>query len=122
MEAPVRVDPSLIARCGLYCGACGRFLKGSCPGCRENTRAGWCKVRSCCGEHGHASCADCGDPQDPRDCRKFNNPIARLFGLVFNSDRAACVERLRELGPDRYAAFMASRRLQSLPRRGPQPG
>jgi hypothetical protein len=118
MEADIRVDPALIARCGLYCGACRKLLAGRCPGCRENARATWCKVRSCCAERGFSSCADCGAPPDPRDCRKFNNPVARLFGLVFNSNRAACVARIRELGPERYAAEMASRRLQSLPRRG----
>jgi hypothetical protein len=117
----VRTDPQLIARCGLYCGACGRFRKGRCPGCSENTKASWCKVRSCCGEHGYASCAECATPKDPRACRKFNNLIARLFGLVFNSDRAVCIERIRRLGPDGYAAFMATHRLQSLPRRGPRP-
>jgi len=120
MEA-IRNDPNLIARCGLYCGACRRFLKGSCPGCHQNAKAGWCKVRSCCQEHGYASCADCETRQDPRACGKFNNVIAKLFGLVFNSNRAACVDKIRALGPEQYAAFMSGRRLQSLPRRGPQP-
>jgi len=117
MEA-IRTDPKLIARCGLYCGACRRFLKGSCPGCHENAKAGWCKVRSCCQEHGYASCASCETHQDPLACRKFDNVIAKLFGLIFKSNRAACVAKLRALGPDGYAAFMATRRLQSLPRRG----
>jgi hypothetical protein len=120
MEA-IRVDTSSIARCGLYCGACRRFLKGSCPGCHQNAKAGWCKVRSCCQEHDYASCANCEEHQDPRDCRKFNNVIAKLFGLLFNSNRAGCVDKIRALGPEQYAAFMAARRLQSLPGRGPQP-
>jgi hypothetical protein len=117
----IRIDPNLIARCGLYCGACGKFQKGSCPGCHENSKASWCKPRSCCNESGFASCADCKTVQDPRACPKFDSVIANLFGLVFNSDRAACIAKLRDLGPDAYAAFMASHRLQSLPRRGPKP-
>lgn len=118
----IRIDPNLIARCGLYCGACGKFKKGSCPGCRENTKASWCKVRSCCNDSGYSSCADCANPRDPSDCRKFNNVIANLFGLVFNSNRNACITKIRELGPEKYAAYMAAHRLVSLPRRGPQPG
>jgi hypothetical protein len=120
MEA-IRTDVALIARCGLYCGACRRLLKGSCPGCHQNTKAGWCKVRSCCQERGYGSCAGCATHPDPRACRKFNNPIAKVFGLVFNSNRAACVDKIRALGPEAYAAFMASRRRQSMPRRGSQP-
>jgi len=26
-------DEKLVAKCGLYCGACGAYLKGRCPGC-----------------------------------------------------------------------------------------
>ncbi len=117
----IRADIDLIAHCGLYCGACPKFLKGRCPGCRQNSKASWCKVRSCCQEHGYATCADCGTHEDPRTCRKFDNAIAKLFGLVFNSNRAACIAKIRLLGPLPYAEFMASHRLQSLPRRGPQP-
>ncbi len=121
MVTEARADRNLIARCGLYCGACGKFTKGKCPGCAENTKASWCKVRSCCGERGYASCADCTSPKDPRACAKFNNPIARLFGVIFNSDRAACIGKIREIGPEGYAAFMAARGLQALPRRGRRP-
>jgi len=120
MEA-IRSDPKLIARCGLYCGSCRRFVKGSCPGCAQNSRASWCKVRTCCQEHGYASCAECETHPDPRTCKKFDNAIAKLFGLFFNSNRAACVDMIREIGPVGYAEFMALRRLQSLPRRGPAP-
>ncbi len=118
-EPAVALEPKaeLVARCGLYCGACGRYLKGRCPGCRENAKAGWCKVRSCCAEHSYASCADCTEHLDPAGCARFDNFIARLFGLVFNSNRRACVLKIRELGPQGYAAFMAAERRQSLPRR-----
>ena len=60
-EQTAALEPKaeLVARCGLYCGACGSYLKGRCPGCRENVKATWCKVRACCGEHSYASCADC---------------------------------------------------------------
>jgi len=116
MEA-IRTDPKLIARCGLYCGACARYLKGSCPGCEQNTKATWCKVRSCCNAAGFATCANCKSTSNVRDCSKFNNFISKLFGLVFNSDRAACIEKIREIGLEEYAVYMASRGCPSLPRR-----
>ena len=87
---PIAADVNLVAYCGLYCGACGAYRRGRCPGCHENSKATWCKVRSCCMENGHSSCADCKTPADPRECRKFNNFIAKIFGLIFRSDRRAC--------------------------------
>ena len=36
-------DAAYVAACGLYCGACRKFVKGQCPGCWENKKADWCK-------------------------------------------------------------------------------
>jgi hypothetical protein len=69
-------------------------------------------------DRGFASCAECHDFARPQDCKKLDNPIARVFGLLFNSDRAASLLKLRELGPTEYASFMAQRRRVALPRRG----
>ncbi|MBI5543343.1 MAG: DUF3795 domain-containing protein [Deltaproteobacteria bacterium] len=110
-------DPKLIARCGLYCGACPSYRKGRCPGCRENAKASWCKVRTCCAEHRYESCADCQEHPDPKTCPKFHNFIARTIGWVLNSDRRACIYKIREVGREGFAAFMTERKLQSLPRR-----
>lgn len=38
--------------------------------------------------------------------------------LVSFSDCAACVAKIKAIGPDESAAFMATRRRVSLPRRG----
>lgn len=109
-------NPELIAYCGLYCGSCKAYLKDKCPGCHENSKASWCKVRSCNIEHGYKSCADCTEYSDPRECRKFNNFISKVFGLVFGSDRAACISKIKEYGYDEYASFMTENRLQSIKR------
>jgi len=111
-------DAGLVACCGLYCGACRAYLKGRCPGCRENLKATWCKVRSCCREKQYASCADCTEFPDPDDCRLFNNFISRVFAFFFNSNRQACILKIREIGPESYAEVMCQGRKQSLPRGG----
>ena len=107
-------DARQVAYCGLYCGACRAYLKDRCPGCHENDRATWCKVRSCCKEHDLASCADCTEFGDPNDCRKFNNLVAKLFGLVFRSDRAACIRQIALIGLEKHAQDMAQNRRQSI--------
>lgn len=101
-------DTSLVARCGLYCGACKRYLKGGCPGCTDNVKASWCKVRTCCIEREYASCADCVDFDDPKNCGKYNSVIARLFGVILRSDRRSCIMQIKEHGAEVYAETMAA--------------
>jgi hypothetical protein len=105
----MKVDKNLIAFCGLYCGACSRLAGEKCHGCRENDKASWCGVRTCCLEHGFASCADCTEFPSVRNCGKFNNFIARIFGFVFRSDRAACIEAIKENGYEAFAREMTAR-------------
>jgi hypothetical protein len=107
-------DPKLVAYCGLYCGACRSYLKGSCPGCHENTKASWCRIRSCCIEKNYLSCAACSEFSDVREWRKFNNFFSKLFAVIFHSDRPACIEKIREAGYEAYASFMAENHLQSI--------
>jgi hypothetical protein len=107
-------DVNLVANCGLYCGACRAYLRGRCLGCRENHKATWCKVRACCIGNQFASCADCKDFQNPNDCRKFNNLIAKVFGWIFRSDRAACICQIRQLGLEAHAADMANSKRQTI--------
>jgi hypothetical protein len=113
---PIVADAKLVARCGLYCGACGAYRRERCPGCHENQKATWCKVRTCCGENGYASCAECSTVADPRNCKKFNNIISKLFGLIFRSDRRACIVQIREKGLQAHADLMAASQTQSIRR------
>ncbi|THB78330.1 MAG: DUF3795 domain-containing protein [Desulfobacteraceae bacterium] len=114
---PVTQDTNLVAKCGLYCGACPRYLKGKCAGCSENHKASWCKSRSCCMEKGFRSCADCSDHDDVMTCPKFDTLTARLFGLVFNSDRAACIRSIRDVGYEQYADTMTREKRMTFKRR-----
>jgi hypothetical protein len=110
-------DPKLVAFCGLYCGECGKYKHGKCPGCAENVKAGWCKIRSCCQEHQYSTCAACTQFSTVQDCGKFNNFMARVFGLIFRSDRPADIARIKEVGVEAYANEMAARGSQGF-RRG----
>lgn len=109
-------DKNLVAFCGLYCGACRSYLSGKCPGCKENIKATWCKVRSCCLENNFSSCADC-TVLPLKDCRKHNSFISKIFGLVFNSDRAACIEQIKVIGYDGFALEMTNTRRQTIRRK-----
>lgn len=109
-------DTSLIAFCGLYCGACRSYISGKCPGCRENAKATWCKIRSCNLENGFKSCADC-TLTGLKDCKKYNSFIGKAFGFIFNSDRAACIGQIKILGYGKFAVEMAQSKRQSIPRR-----
>jgi hypothetical protein len=110
----VVANKELVAYCGLYCGACKKYLAGSCPGCHENSKASWCKIRSCNMEHGYGSCADCKEFANPADCKKFNNFISKIFALIFKSDRAACIAQIKATGMEEFARYMAENKLQSI--------
>jgi len=113
----IQTDVGLIAMCGLYCAACGKFLKGKCPGCHENKKASWCGIRICCFEKKIASCADCDQFDDVMSCKKYNSFMAKLFGFIFKSDRAACVQAIRENGYEQFAADMAKNKVMTFKRK-----
>jgi len=109
-------DPSRIAFCGLYCGACKKFLSDKCPGCQQNQKASWCKVRTCCMELGIKSCADCTEKAPIEDCKKLDSFMAKVFGFFFNSDRMACLKLIKDEGYDAYAEKMAQDGKMTIPR------
>lgn len=112
----ITTDPNLVAYCGLYCGACGAYQKGRCPGCRQSENRAWCKVRTCCITHNLETCASCATFTDPCQCTTYHNFISRFFGFIFRSNRPACIARIRAIGTKAFAAEMAAARRQSLPR------
>ena len=109
-------DTRLIAFCGLYCGACRKYLKEKCPGCGKNDKATWCKIRTCCMEKSYSSCADCREVEDVAACGKFNNLMSKIVGFVLRSDRKACIDRIRENGRERYSEEMARKNRMTIRR------
>ena len=111
----ISINPQQIAACGLYCGTCKKFLSGKCPGCKENKKASWCKIRKCCQEKGFHTCAECD--KDVKECNIHNNIVGKIFALLFNSDRAACIRYIRENGEDAFAKKMAKDNQMTIRRR-----
>lgn len=109
-------DKSLIAFCGLYCGSCPSYLKGKCPGCRDNTKATWCKIRTCCTDNNFKSCADCTSIE-LMDCKKYNNLISKFIGFIMRSNRPACITRIKETGYDDFAIEMADKKIMTIKRK-----
>ncbi|TLX77031.1 DUF3795 domain-containing protein [Labilibacter sediminis] len=111
-QTPVN-DKNLVAFCGLYCGTCAKYKKGKCPGCPENTKATWCKIRSCNMENGFENCAQCTITK-PKDCKKLNNPIGRIFEYIFKTDRLASLNYIKENGAELYVGKMCSLNQMSI--------
>ena len=109
---------ALVARCGLYCGACSRYLNNKCPGCEGNKKAAWCKIRTCCNENGFSTCAECDIVENVADCKKRNHPVSKLFAFVFNSDRHANITYIQQHGKQAFADVMVDIQRPSIPRRG----
>ena len=66
--------------------------------------------------NGYTTCADCAEFADPTDCKKFNNFMAKVFALIFRSDRAACIGQIRRIGVQAHADNMAEHKRQSIKR------
>lgn len=104
-------NKELVSYCGLYCGACKKYTKGSCPGCHEKTDAKWCKIRDCCIENNYLSCASCKEFANASECKKFTNFVSKIFEFIFRSDRIACLEMIKEKGYEKFAEEMADKKL-----------
>ncbi len=113
----IKAEESLVARCGLYCGACNTFLKNKCAGCAKNEKTSWCAVRKCAGEKGIPSCAGCNEYPDTASCRKLNNFISKTISIFTGSDRNACIRRIRAVGPRKYAEEMSAAGTHSIKRK-----
>lgn len=109
-------DKNLVAYCGLYCGACKAYLKDKCPGCQNNEKAKWCKVKICCIENKWLSCADCKKFVNVLDCKLYNNFFYKFFKIVFRSDRTACINLIKEKGYDNFVSEMFAKKAMTIKR------
>jgi hypothetical protein len=98
-------NPQLIAACGLYCGTCSKYVKEKCPGCKENSKAKWCKIRTCNLDNHFSNCTECSDVSI-EECKKLNNTIGKVFKLIFGTDRIASLIYIKNNGAEHYAEKM----------------
>lgn len=110
----VLVKTNLVSYCGLYCGACKKYLDEKCPGCHDNVKATWCKIHTCCIENNYLSCAECKEFENPSNCNKFNNLFSKMFEFFFRSDRKACIDVIKVKGYEEYVKDMAAKNLVCL--------
>ena len=93
----------VLAYCGLVCSECGAYLKGRCQGCHSEKPINvGCKVKPCAQQRNYSSCAECADFENLADCKKLNNFISKIFGFIFRSNRIGNLNRIRELGLDKF--------------------
>lgn len=113
----MEANAELISKCGLYCGNCPRYKKEKCKGCAENEKATWCKIRTCCIDKNIKNCADCDEYPDVRNCKHYKSFMAKVMSVLFNSDRPAAVDMIKETGYDDFATYMADNKLVTIKRR-----
>lgn len=111
----MEANKEYIAACGLYCGACRKFMSGRCSGCHRNEKAAWCKIRQCAKGKGCHTCAECSS--DVKECRIYSNFIGKIFSILFKSDRPACISYIREHGEQAFAEEMTRRKCQTMKRK-----
>ena len=93
----------IVAYCGLVCTDCGAYKKQKCAGCfSDKPMYRRCPVKKCAGEKQLATCADCGEYENLKQCKKLNNFIAKVFQLIFRSDRIGNLEQIRKDGLESF--------------------
>lgn len=75
-----KINKKLFAPCGVYCGACSAYNKGSCLGCRSGSTKqkriskSACKVRNCALHHKRLNhCGEC----DELVCKTYHQKLLK---------------------------------------------
>ncbi len=93
----------MVAYCGLVCSDCGAFKKLKCHGCHsDKPMYRNCRVKKCAVDNNYSTCAECTEFEDLRGCRKLNNFVSKLMGLIFRTDRIGNLNRIREIGLEKF--------------------
>lgn len=95
---------AIVACCGLVCSECGAFKKSRCQGCHsEKPMFKNCPVKKCVSDNSFKTCAQCGAYSNLKQCRKLHNPISRIFGFIFRTNRIGNLEQIRADGFEKFA-------------------
>lgn len=106
---------ALVSYCGFYCGACPKYTKGECTGCKGDSpkcAVGYkaCKVRPCNIENGYSTCADCEKFETVKDCKIYNPFMIRFGQLITHTSRRKGIEMIKESGEADFVQFMADKK------------
>ena len=123
MEQNMERSEQLVSYCGLYCGACSAYQKGTCMGCKgdsPNCGIGYrkCKVRPCCIEKGYSTCAECKEHPSVQKCKDFNPMLMRVGCFVTRTSRAKGIEMIQEKGTQAFMDLLASKKWVVIKLRG----
>lgn len=104
-------EVNLISYCGFYCGACPKFTKGECKGCKGDNplcAVGYkkCLVRPCCIENGYSSCAECTKYSSVKDCKIYNPLMIRFGQFITRTNRRKGIEFIKAQGEISFIEFM----------------
>lgn len=107
------IDKELVSYCGLYCGACKKYLKKECEGCKSKNKVTpkWCKVKPCNEEKKTASCAECTEYSNVKDCKKLYPLSYKLGEVIAQMSRKGGIEMIKSKGYEEFAEFMATTNL-----------
>lgn len=105
---------TLISYCGFYCGACPKYTKGDCSGCKGESpkcAIGYkaCKVRPCCIENGYSSCVDCEMYASVKECKIYNPVMIRFGEFITQTSRQKGIEMIKEKGEAAFIDFMVGK-------------
>ncbi|TFF98960.1 MAG: DUF3795 domain-containing protein [Promethearchaeota archaeon] len=97
--------PELLTYCGLYCGICPSFHRGTCYGCRsedktQNRTSKWgCKIRNCCiNEKEILYCGECSDFPCNKITSKLINSHPNDFRFTYRHEIPNNIIRIKSLG------------------------
>ena len=110
----VIIETNLTSYCGFYCGACPKYIKKQCFGCKGDSpqcAVGYksCKVRPCCLENAYSSCAECKKYDSVKDCRIYNPLMIRFGQFITRTNRRKGIEMIKEIGEDEFVSFMSAK-------------
>ena len=109
-----QIGTNLISYCGFYCGACPKYTKQECQGCKGDSpkcAIGYkvCKVRPCCLENGYNTCADCNKYASVKECKIYNPLMIRFGQFITRTNRRKGIELIKEKGASDFVRFMVDR-------------
>ena len=104
-------DTQLISYCGFYCGACPKYKKGECEGCKGDSlkcAVGYksCKVRPCVIEKDLSTCADCELYSSVAECKKYNPLLIRIMEFLTRTSRGKGIEMIKKKGEVEFVRYM----------------